>query len=150
MNRTASRIVLPIASFIAFAAPLAGSALAEDAAAPVTAASSDPAEASLTDAFKAALANDFKGYLALVHASEKATPQQVSQLERYTFGRFARQATWYLKGNDPASFVVERREELGLGKVKLFLKDLAHPSRTAAPVTLEKVGAGFVLLSNSL
>jgi len=149
MNPTASRIVLPLASIIALAGPLADTTLAQDHASAVTAAS-DPAEASLAGAFRAALANDFKAYVALVHPAEKATPQQVSQLERYTFGRFARQASWYLKGNDPTSFVIERREELGLGKVKLFLKDLAHPSRAPAPVTLEKVGADFLLLSNSL
>jgi hypothetical protein len=111
---------------------------------------SDPAEVAVAAAFRAALKNDFQAYLAVVHASEKASPQQVSQLERYTFGRFVRQAAWYLSGRDPESFQVERREELGGGKVKMFLKDLAHPSRASVPVTLEKSGAVYLLLANSL
>lgn len=110
----------------------------------------DPAEKTVATAFRAALTNDFGAYLTLVHPSEKATPAQTSQLERYTFGRFVRQAAWYLAGSDPDSFQIERREELGGGKVKLFLKDLAHPSRAPVPITLEKSGASFLLLSNSL
>jgi|GEM_PF-3119253 len=120
------------------------------ACAPALAARSDPAEVAVVTAFKAAQKNDFQAYLALVHPSEKASPAQTTQLEKYTFGRFVRQAAWYLNGNDPESFQVDRREELGGGKVKLFLKDVAHPSRASVPVTLEKVGGGFVILSNSL
>jgi len=120
------------------------------ATAPAFAARPDPAEAVVAKAFTAALKNDFQGYLAVVHPSEKATPAQTTQLEKYTFGRFVRQASWYVNGKDADSFQVERREELGGGKVKLFLKDIAHPSRASVPVTLEKSGAGFMLLSNSL
>lgn len=110
----------------------------------------DPAEAAVGKAFAAALKNDFKAYLEVVHPGEKAKPEQVTQLEKFTFGRFVRQAGWYLSGGDSDSFQVERREELGGGKVKLFIKDIAHPSRASVPVTLEKVGDGFFLLSNSL
>jgi len=119
--------------------------------APVLAAArTDPAEATVATAFRAALSNDFKAYLAVVHPSEKSSAQQTSQLEKYTFGRFVRQAAWYLTANDPDSFQIDRREELGGGKVKLFLKDIAHPSRASVPVTLEKSGDAFLLLSNSL
>ena len=111
---------------------------------------SDPAEAALAKAFGAALKNDFSAYLAVVHPNEKQNAQQTGQLERYTFGRFVRQAAWYLSGGDPTSFVVDRREELGGGKVKLFIKDVAHPSRASVPVTLEKGAGGFLILSNSL
>ncbi len=110
----------------------------------------DPAEAAVAAAFKAALKNDFQAYLAVVHPNEKAKPEQTTQLEKYTFGRFVRQAAWYLSGNDPESFQVDRREELGGGKVKLFLKDVAHPSRASVPVTLEKSGDAWLLISNSL
>lgn len=110
----------------------------------------DPAEAAVATAFRAALGNDFQAYLAVVHPDEKANPQQVGQLEKYTFARFVRQASWYISGKDPDSFQVERREELGGGKVKLYLKDVAHPSRAAVPITLEKRGAAFFILSNSL
>lgn len=120
------------------------------AAPSVAAPRSDPAEVTVAKAFRAALGNDFGAYLALVHPSEKASPQQTTQIERYTFARFVRQAAWYLSGSDPDSFQVERREELGGGKVKLFLKDVAHPSRAPVPVTLEKSGADFLFLSNSL
>jgi len=125
--------VLAVAGFSAHAAPR-----------------SDPAEATVSKAFKAALGNDFQAYLAVVHPSEKASPQQTQQLERFTFGRFVRQAAWYLSGSDPDSFQIDRREELGGGKVKLFLKDIAHPSRASVPVTLEKSGGEFLLLTNSL
>jgi hypothetical protein len=110
----------------------------------------EAAEKTVASAFRAALGNDFQAYLAVVHPNEKANPQQVSQLEKYTFARFVRQAAWYLAGQDADSFKVERREELGGGKVKLFLKDLAHPSRAAVPVTLEQRGDAFLILSNSL
>lgn len=110
----------------------------------------DPAEAAVAKAFAAALKNDFKAYLEVVHPTEKAKPEQLTQLEKYTFGRFVRQAGWYLAGTDSESFQVERREELGGGKVKLFIKDVAHPSRASVPVTLEKSGDGFFLLANSL
>lgn len=137
-HRPLPRIALALAFLFALALPAA--------AAP----RSDPAEATVAAAFRAALTNDFGAYLALVHPSEKATPAQTTQLERYTFARFVRQAAWYLAGGDPDSFQVERREELGGGKVKLFVKDVAHPSRAPVPVTLEKGGATFLLLSNSL
>lgn len=110
----------------------------------------DPAEAAVAAAFKAALKNDFQAYLAVVHPTEKAKPEQTAQLEKYTFGRFVRQAAWYLSGSDPESFQVDRREELGGNKVKLFIKDVAHPSRASVPVTLEKRGDAWLLLSNSL
>lgn len=104
----------------------------------------------LREAFAAALAGDFQRYLALVHPSEKASPAQVEKLERFTFSRFIRQAGWYLKGDDAASFVIERTEELGSGKLKVYLKVLAHPSRPAMPVTLQEGEGGALILSNSL
>ena len=120
------------------------------AASPALAARPDPAEAAVATAFRAALKNDFQAYLAVVHPAEKGNPQQLTQLEKYTFGRFVRQAAWYLNGTDADSFQIERREELGGGKLKLFLKDIAHPSRASVPVTLEKSGGNFFILSNSL
>ncbi|HRE90205.1 MAG TPA: hypothetical protein PK095_13810 [Myxococcota bacterium] len=113
-------------------------------------AQSDKVKATLTEAFGAALAGDFKRYLAVVHPSEKATPEQVGKLERFTFSRFARQVVWYLKGDKADSFVVERVEELGGGKVKVFVKVLAHPSRPAMPMTLQDEGGAALVLSNSL
>jgi hypothetical protein len=113
-------------------------------------AQSDKVKATLTEAFAAALAGDFKRYLAVVHPSEKATPDQVGKLERFTFARFARQVVWYLKGDKADSFVVERVEELGGGKVKVFVKVLAHPSRPAMPMTLQDEGGAALVLSNSL
>lgn len=113
-------------------------------------AQTDKAKATLSEAFAAALAGDFKRYLAVVHPSEKATPDQVGKLERFTFARFARQVVWYLKGDKADSFVVERVEELGGGKVKVFVKVLAHPSRPAMPMTLQEEGGAALILANSL
>lgn len=116
----------------------------------LVAAEADKARATLTEAFGAALAGDFKRYLALVHPSEKATPQQVTNLERFTFGRFARQVVWYLSGDKADTFVVERVEDMGGGKVKVFVKVLAHPSRPAMPMTLQEGPEGALILANSL
>lgn len=113
-------------------------------------AQSGAVKATLGEAFAAALAGDFKRYLALVHPSEKATPEQVGKLERFTFSRFSRQVVWYLKGDKADSFAVERVEELGGGKVKVFLKVLAHPSRPAMPMTLQEEGGAALILANSL
>ncbi|MFO0746610.1 MAG: hypothetical protein U1F43_13210 [Myxococcota bacterium] len=116
-----------------------------------SAARSDPAEKAVGTALAAALANDFKAFVAVVHPNEKATPAQLTQLEKYTFTRVARQAKWYLRGNDADSFVVDRREDMGGDRVKLFVKDLAHPNRAPVPVTLEKVpGGAWGIISNSL
>lgn len=111
----------------------------------------DPAEAVVTAALKAALANDFDAYLATVHPSEKATEQQRQEIARFTFARVVRNAKWYVKGGDPDSFVVDRREDMGGGKVRVFVKDLAHASRAPVPVSLGALpGGGFGILANSL
>ena len=44
----------------------------------------DPAEQLVAKAIAAALANDFKAWLETMHPKERATPQQQSQLEKYT------------------------------------------------------------------
>ena len=111
----------------------------------------DPAEAVVTAALKAALANDFEAYLLAVHPSEKATDQQRQEIARFTFARVVRNAKWYIKDGDPDSFVVDRREDLGGGKVRVFVKDLAHASRAPVPVSLGALpGGGFGILANSL
>lgn len=121
---------------------LGGSALA---------ARSDPAEQVVGKALAAALANDVDGFMALVHPREKATDDQRSQLQKFTFTRVARQAKWYVKGADADSFEIDRREDMGGGRVKLFVKDLAHPNRAAVPVALERLpSGGFAIISNSL
>jgi len=105
----------------------------------------------LVEAFAAALVGDFKRYAVLVHASEKTTPAQLAQLERFTFTRFVRQSVWYLKDEkDAASFVIERTEDLGGDKVRVFLKDVQHPSRPSVPITFGTAAGGAVILSNSL
>jgi hypothetical protein len=105
----------------------------------------------LVEAFAAALVGDFKRYAVLVHASEKTTPAQLAQLERFTFTRFVRQSVWYLKDEkDAASFVIDRTEDLGGDKVRVFLKDVQHPSRPSVPITFGTAAGGAVILSNSL
>lgn len=115
-----------------------------------SAARSDPAEEVVGRALAAAMKNDFKAFVALVHPREKASAAQLTQLEKYTFTRVARQAKWYLKGGDAFSFEIDRREDMGGGRVKLFVKDLSHPTRAAVPVALEKTAGGFAIISNSL
>lgn len=111
----------------------------------------DPAEKVVAAVLEAALKNDFEAFKKVVHAKEKATPAQVTQLEKYTFARVARQAKWYVSGNDAHSFVVDRREDTGAGRVKLYVKDLEHPKRAAVPVALEEAADGtWSVLSTSL
>jgi len=149
MTITPSRIARPLlraALLIGVAlAPLATASAAEPtapSAAPVEAARADPAEKVVAAAIKAALANDFKAWLETLHPSERATPDQRSQLERYTFKRVAKQAAWYVRAGDADSFEVARREDMGAGRVKLFLKDLEHPLRAPVPVALEALPSG--------
>lgn len=115
------------------------------------AARTDPAEEVIGRALAAAMTNDFKAFVAVIHPREKATPAQLTQLERYVFTRVARQAKWYLKGGDAFSFEIDRREDMGGGRVKLFVKDLAHPTRGAVPVSLEKAPDGhWAIIANAL
>ncbi|MCC6625473.1 MAG: hypothetical protein IT385_29810 [Deltaproteobacteria bacterium] len=138
---------------LALATSLPAAAAEPPAASPieVVAARTDPAEKVVAAAIKAALANDFNAWLETLHPNERKTPEQKSQLERYTFKRVAKQARWYVRAGDPESFEIARREDMGAGRVKLFLKDLEHPNRAPVPVALETLpGGAYAIIAISL
>lgn len=111
----------------------------------------DPAEDVVARVLEAGLKNDFEAFKKVMSPSEKATSTQLTQLEKYTFARVVKQAKWYVSGSDAESFVVDRREDTGAGRVKVYVKDLVHPKRAAVPVALEQGSDGtWTVLSTSL
>lgn len=111
----------------------------------------DPAEQVVAAVLDAGIKNDFEAFKKVIHPNEKATAAQLTQLEKYTFTRVVKQSKWYVSGTDADTFVVDRREDTGGGRVKIYVKDLAHPKRAAVPVALEQGSDGtWTVLSTSL
>lgn len=132
-------------AFAAVAAPGGGTGdqRVEDAKA-------DTVEALVLRFLQAGMAGSFERYLAEVHPDRCSTADQKSQLMRYEWKRFARQAAWYVPDPKNPMFTVERRQNVSETKVKLFLKDHKNTTSMPRPIELSKWDGRWYVTSNSL
>lgn len=111
-------------------------------------------------ALDAALAADeeagFQAYLALLHPDRRSTDKAITQLRRYSWKRFRRQARDYVLPGTDRHFVVSRQDPSRLDEstthVRLFIDPAAREGRThPTPIRLErKPGGPWLITSNSL
>jgi len=93
-------------------------------------------ETAIEALLQAGLDQSFDAYLAVLLPSERENPMQIAQRKSFDWKRFKDQATWYVDGNKAATFKIARKEPQGADKLKIFLKDLKHPSRMPVPLHL--------------
>jgi hypothetical protein len=113
-------------------------------------AKADTVEALVLRFLQAGMDGSFERYLAEVHPDRRSTAEQKSQLMRYEWKRFSRQASWYVPDPKKPSFTVERRQNLSETKVRLYIKDYKNTDAMPRPIELVKWDGRWVVNSNSL
>jgi hypothetical protein len=97
----------------------------------------------------------FDAYLSLLDVDEKTTQTAVTQIRRYSWKRFRRQAADYIVKDTQSTFIVQRRDPSKVTdatkEMRLFVKPLNQPSRTlATPIRLKRRDGSWFVTSNSL
>ena len=106
-----------------------------------------PPEATLEAAIRAGVAGDFQAYLALVHSAERQNQKQITDIERFSWARFSKQARWYLDAN--GRFAVDRRTNEG-EDVMLYVHDHFNAQRMPPPLRLRPDQGAWRIAANSL
>lgn len=110
----------------------------------------DTVEAVVLRLLQAGIEGSFERYLAELHPDRRSNAEQKSQLMRYEWKRFSRQAAWYLPDPKRPSFTIERRQNLSETKVKLFIKDHKNTDAMPRPIELVKWDGRWYVNANSL
>lgn len=107
-------------------------------------------EATVQRVLQAGLDGDFAAYLREVHPDRAANEDQQGQLRRYEWARLMKQAQWYIVQPKPLTFHIGRRQQISKTKLKLFVRDQAHPESMPRPVELTERGGKWLVSANSL
>lgn len=116
----------------------------------VTAPGNDTPEAPVALALSAALSGDFDRYLGAIHSEHRGTPQERDQRQQYEWSRFLEQFRWYLKSEDPLTFVVVSVRVDAPDRRRVFLRDQIHADRMPVPVRVRRDGDVWRIVVNSL
>lgn len=124
-------------------------------------------QAALVAALESNERKAFESYLALVHPSRKgkrsqrggsggaSTKQAIEQIRRYSWVRFRKQAQDYVLPESTGGFALARTDPAKISPttrtVRMFVAPTNNPLRTSpAPIRLERVDKGWLIVANSL
>ena len=97
----------------------------------------------------------FQAYLDLVHPDQKSTEKAITQLRRYSWNRFRKQAHDYIVKGTKADFIVTRRDpekiEKNTKQVRIFLAPVANTKRSyPTPIRMQRENGKWLITANSL